>query len=538
MGETMFKNQIRIASALFFIFSIGCMHQPEFRGNNTSVNSKGQSPHSAPSYGDVRSFNRGGAVPLEMKAAQAVSRSKTKPVQIKKDISNQADPHYKSDIFYVSPYGEHLVQKWETYFTGKGRRHMDRYLDRLPRYEALMKGILKEEGVPEELIYIALIESGFNSVAHSRASAVGYWQFIRGTGKAYGLKQNWLIDERRDPILSTRAAAQYFKALYQAFGSWHLAMSSYNAGEHRVLRAVMNNMTRDFWKLHEKRKLPRETLDYVPKFIAAAKIASNPAKYGFSHVEGQEPFSYEEVKITKGISLSKFAKNTGVSTAELKRLNPSFKTDFAPIYRGGVTKIRVPVGRRKLALAAISKSYSSKKYIVSSGRSYHRVRRGDTLSGIARKYRTRVSTLKRINGLNSRSIIRPGRKIKLPGSRRVVAKSSRKRSRKRIPSGGSYKVRSGDSLWDISRKFGISVRKLKRWNGLYSSKLRVGQILKVVSGAGARKPAGKSVYYVRRGDNLTKIARKHRVTLSRLLRRNKLNASSSLIVGKKLFIPK
>jgi membrane-bound lytic murein transglycosylase D len=398
-----------------------------------------------------------------------------------------------------------------------------------------MKGILKEEGVPQELIYIALIESGFNSVAHSRASAVGYWQFIRGTGKAYGLKQNWLVDERRDPILSTRAAAQYFKALYQAFGSWHLAMSSYNAGEHRVLRAVMNNMTREFWQLHEKRQLPRETLDYVPKFIAAAKIATNPARYGFSHVEGQEPFAFEEVKITKGISLKKFAANTGVPLSEIKRLNPSFKTDFAPIYRGGVTTVRVPVGKQALAVAAVPKSYSTKKYVASHGRSYHRVRRGDTLYGIARKYKTSVSTLKRLNGLNSRSIIRPGRKIKLPGGR-AVARSSKSR-RRAVSSNGSYKVRSGDNLWVIAKKFGVSVRSLKKWNNLYSSKLRVGQILKVGSGGTSSKRRGSSVYYVRRGDNLTKIARKHKVTLSNLLRTNKLKASSNLMVGKKLIIP-
>ncbi len=530
----MSKVQIKFVTGLVFTFAVGCMHKPEFRQTGGE---SAQYTGSGLPYG-VSKADQGEAVPKEIRAAVEVAKSETAPIKIQKNMPRQADAHYRDDIFYVSPYGEALVKKWETYFTGKGRRHMDRYLDRLPRYEALMKGVLKEEGVPQELIYIALIESGFNSVAKSHASAVGYWQFIRGTGKAYGLKQNWLIDERRDPILSTRAAAQYFGALYQAFGSWHLAMSSYNAGEHRVLRAVMNNMTREFWELHEKRQLPRETLDYVPKFIAAAKIASNPAKYGFSHIEGQEPFAFEEIKIRKGISLKKFAKNTGVPVKEIKRLNPSFKTDFAPIYRGGATTIRVPVGRKDIALAAISKSYSTKKYVVAGGKSYHRVRRGDTLSGIAKKYRTRVSTLKNLNGLTSRSIIRPGRKIKLPGSR-SVAKASSKRSRKKvsIPKGGAYKVRSGDNLWVIAKKFGVSVRTLKKWNNLYSSKLRVGQVLKVVSSAGAKKRSSKSVYYVRRGDNLTKIARKHRVTLANLLRTNKLTTRSNLMVGKKLIIP-
>jgi len=519
----------------------GCMHAPETR-TDQPASSNGYAPYKVaspgPSYG-VHMDDKGAAVPKEIQAAVEIAKAKTSPVQVSNTIPFRKDTHSRDDIFYVTDYGAPLVKKWEDYFVGRGRRHMDRYLDRLPRYEALMKGILKEEGVPEELIYIALIESGFNSVARSHARAVGYWQFIRGTGKAYGLKQNWLVDERRDPILSTRAAAGYFKALYQAFGSWHLAMSSYNAGEHRVLRAIMGNMTREFWELHKRKQLPRETRDYVPKFIAAAKIASNPAKYGFKHIEGQAPFSFEEIKITKGISLSKLAKNTGVSTSELKRLNPTFKTDYAPIYRGNTTTIRVPVGKKRLSLAALPKAYSTKKYVASSGRSYHRVRRGDNLSVIAKRYRTSVSTLKRLNGLTNRSIIRPGRKIKLPGAQ-VASKSRRqkvKTTTAKLLSGKSYRVRSGDNLWTIAKKFGVSVRNIKKWNNLYSSKIKIGQVLKVNREGGAiSKSSG--TYYVKRGDNLTTIARKHSVGLSNLMRLNGLTRRSKIMVGKKLRIPR
>jgi len=449
----------------------GCMHAPEVRSNEPASN--GFAPYKVtspqPSYGVKKT---------DKAAKLTLAQTSVNPVKVNTVIPARKDNHSRDDIFYVTEYGAPLVKKWENYFTGRGRQSMNRYLDRLPRYEALMKGILKEEGVPEELIYVALIESGFNSVARSHARAVGYWQFMRGTGKAYGLKQNWLVDERRDPVYSTRAAAAYLKGLYQAFGSWHLAMSSYNAGEHRVLRAVMGNMTREFWELHQRKQLPRETRDYVPKFIAAAKIASNPAKYGFSHVVGQAPFSFEEIKTTKGISLSKFAKNTGVSVAEIKRLNPTFKTDYAPIYRGTTTSIRVPIGRKKMALAALSKSYSTKKYVASSGKSYHRVKRGDNLSVIAKRYRTSVSTLKRLNGLTSRSIIRPGRKIKLPGST-VVASSKRRSSKvsgQKLLAGKSYRVRSGDNLSNIARRFDVSIRSLKKWNNLYSSKIKIGQV--------------------------------------------------------------
>lgn len=533
---------------VFGLLTSGCMHTPESRQEAQA--GAGYAPYQVASPGDaygVSKSDKAQVVPQEIQAAVEIAKTKSFPVETVKEIqvkkgTAKTDQHHRDDIFYVTAYGEPLVRKWENYFTGRGRRHMERYLDRLPRYEALMKGILKEEGVPPELIYIALIESGFNSVARSHARAVGYWQFIRGTGKAYGLKQNWLVDERRDPILSTRAAAQYFKALYQAFGSWHLAMSSYNAGEHRVLRAIMGNMTREFWQLHERKQLPRETLDYVPKFIAAAKIASNPAKYGFNHKEGQDPFSFEEIRISKGISLSKFAKNMSVPLADIKRLNPTFKTDYAPIYRGATTGIRVPVGKKSLGLIAASKSYSTKKYVASSGRSYHRVRRGDNLSKIARRYKTSVATLKRLNGLNSRSIIRPGRKIKLPGDKVVASSSSSRRAKVKsttvnLLSGKSYRVRSGDSLWTIAKKFGVSVRSIKKWNNLYSSKIKIGQVLKVKkgNGSGSRTPA---TYYVRRGDNLTKIARKHSVALSKLMRINNLTRRSNLMVGKKLVIPR
>jgi membrane-bound lytic murein transglycosylase D len=530
-----------VISGVYGLLLGGCMHAPQTRSDQQV--SPGYSPQNqvgpGGTYG-VRVEDTAESIPPEIQAAVEMAKQSTTPIR----VTDTATPirkggHSRADIFYVTEYGEPLVKKWETYFLGRGRRHMDRYLDRLPRYEALMKGILKEEGVPQELIYIALIESGFNSVAKSHASAVGYWQFIRGTGKAYGLKQNWLVDERRDPIMSTRAAAGYFKALYQAFGSWHLAMSSYNAGEHRVLRAIMGNMTREFWELHEKKQLPRETLDYVPKFIAAAKIASNPKKYGFSHIEGQLPFSFEEIKTTKGISLRKFAQNTGVPLEEIKRLNPIFKTDYAPIYRGATTTLRIPVGKRSMALAALTKSYSTKKFVASSGRSYHRVRRGDNLSVIAKRYNTSVGTLKRLNGLSNRSIIMPGRKIKLPGSV-VAATSRRKKIRKttnKLLSGKSYRVRSGDNLWTISKRFGVSVRNMKKWNNLYSSKIKIGQVLKVnkEGGSTTRSPAS---YYVRRGDNLTTIARKHSVALSKLMSLNGLTRRSKIMVGKKLQIPR
>jgi len=519
----MLKNIFGRSAVVFFcavslVFSTGCMHGQVNPGGKVVPPSQ---TNATPGTQYV--------TPSQKTTPFVAPYVPPKAINVTTSISGRE--HHRNDIFYVNAYGAPQVKKWEDYFTGRGRGQMEKYLNRLPRYEAMMKQILREEGVPEELIYIALIESGFNSKAHSSASAVGYWQFIRGTGKYYGLKQNWLVDERRDPIYSTRAAAQYFKALYHAFGSWHLAMSSYNAGEHRVLRAIMGNVTREFWDLHQKKQLPRETRDYVPKFIAAAKIASNPQKYGFLHKEGQAPFSFELVRMNKGVSLSAFSKNLGVSLSELKRLNPTFKTDLAPVYEGKFVDLRVPAGMGgDKALVAAQKSISTKKYYASSG--FHKVRRGDNLSVIAKRHRTSVRKLKNLNGLTNRSVLYPGMRIKLPGGS-TVAKSS---SKKYTGNAKTYKVRRGDNLWDIARKFGVSVRTLKSINGLYSSKLRIGQVLKLTSSGGASNSKSKT-HYVRRGDNMTKIARKYRVSLNSLLAKNKMSSRSVLKVGTRLRIP-
>jgi membrane-bound lytic murein transglycosylase D len=199
------------------------------------------------------------------------------------------------------------VLKWIDYFQGQGRPHMERYLSRSTRYMPVMKKILKENGLPEDLIYIALIESGFSGTAHSSAAAVGYWQFIKGTGKHYGLKIDTYMDERRDFVRSTQAACGYFKGLYDIFHSWYLAIASYNVGEGRVKSVVQKYRTRDFWQLARENKLPEETSNYVPKFIAARLIAKEPAKYGFTDIEYMPPLEYSEVDLATSVDFRKLS---------------------------------------------------------------------------------------------------------------------------------------------------------------------------------------------------------------------------------------
>ena len=437
------------------------------------------------------------------------------------------------------------VKHWVHYFRNRGRRHMEKYLRRSTRYEKLMKKILREEGVPEDLIYVPLIESGFSSHAHSHRSAVGYWQFIQETGRRYGLKINRYVDERRDPLLSTKAAAAYFRSLYSLFGDWYLALAAYNTGENRVKRAVMREGTRDFWTLARKRRLHRETRNYVPKFLAAMLISKNPRKYGFTDVNYNEPLEYGKVYTTHPVSLLKLSRHMGVGVEKLRKLNSRYRTNYIPIYRGKRSLIRVPKGYVLAAHQALGKSHSkAPRYVPSSGKR-HIVRRGDTLSGIALKYRVRTSDLRALNNLGRRSLIRVGQGLKIGRARRSVAQSRKKVVRSRRGRGaGYYVVRRGDTLSEIAQRHGVSISHLKRINRIKrSSFLRIGQKLLLSSSKGkgwgksSRQDKGLSIHVVRKGDTLWDLSQKYKVSLRRLRAVNSLSMNSKLQIGKSLIIP-
>lgn len=392
------------------------------------------------------------------------------------------------------------VQKWIKYFTGRGRKYMHTYLERSARYIPMMKATFRERGMPDELAYVAMIESGFSPTAYSHASAVGYWQFIRETGKRYNLRIDQFVDERRDPILSTQSAATYLDSLYSLFGDWHLALSGYNAGERRILNAVMKYRTRDFWELSRiRRALPRETDNYIPKYIAAVLIAKDPAKYGFTDIDFQPAFSFDSVVIDKPISLETLAQELSVDFKELKRMNPRYKSDYVPVYSDRVNAVRVPVGLKDLAVAALPKSASDgPKHFVAEFE-YYRVRRGDTLSHIARRYRTSIARLRDLNNLSRRSVIRVGQRIKVPDRSGMVSRAT-------------SSVKSSQKSRSASRR----------------------QVASVKSKRAVKK---KQVHVVRRGENLSVIARKYKTTVSQIARANSLRNKSKLYVGAELIIP-
>ena len=354
------------------------------------------------------------------------------------------------------------VKKWVSYFKGRGRRHMLKYLQRSTRYIPVMQAILKEHGLPKELVYLALIESGFSWKAKSSMSAVGFWQFIRGTGKSYGLKINKFVDERRDPILSTHAAAKYLKSLYNLFGSWYLAIASYNVGENKMKRVVMRYQTRDYWELVRLKALPAETLNYVPKFTAARIIAANPAAYGFNDLQNQPRLRFQELTIFRPVSISALSGQLGVTSDVMSELNPAFRSGVIPVEHRKSQVIRVPYGMQRTASAVIAKAYirrnrgSNQQYV------YYKVKSGENLFQIARRFSTSVGVLTDLNAIQRKSVLRQGKILKVPSSRlpRQALQAPRRshKSRKR------HKVRGGETLLGIAQRYGISLSSLRTRN--------------------------------------------------------------------------
>jgi membrane-bound lytic murein transglycosylase D len=383
-----------------------------------------------------------------------------------------------------------LVEKWIAYFQStKGRLHMERYLSRSTRYSALMKKILRENGVPEDLIYIALIESGFSPRATSSAAAVGYWQFIRGTGKRYGLDINAFEDERRDPVLATQAAAEYFKGLYSVFGSWYLSMAAYNVGENRVKREIMNHYTRDFWELARKKRFPKETINYVPKFIAAKLIAKDPAKYGFEDIDYMPPIEFEHIISEKPVNIRLMAEKLNIPYDEFKALNPKFRGEIAPL-DGTNLVLRIPIGTKEAANIAAQESTVEKiEFVADAGDlTVYRVKSGDSLRTIARKFRTTVANLRDINDLPRKRKLKLGMKLQVPDRtlkrlKNLEARSSSSTKGSSLrPKNKFHVVKNGETLHKIADLYKVSLVNLRQKNKIISrTRLTVGSQLLIPS---------------------------------------------------------
>ena len=388
------------------------------------------------------------------------------------------------------------------FFQTDARVHFTKWLSRSTRFMPLMRGILEKEGLPLDLVYLSMIESGFSTYAYSFAKAAGLWQFVVGTSRRYGLHTDFWVDERRDPVKATVAAARYLKELKDRFhGDWYLAWAGYNAGEGKVDRAIRRESTRDFWRMMSKgRTLRAETKHYVPKLIAAALIAKHPERFGFK-VDYETAWGPDEVYIADATDLRVVAKTAGISIDQLRELNPELRRFCTP--PGGWT-IRLPQGTKEAFLAEFEKLGPRERLSFTE----HKVERGEPLAKIARAYGVTEAAILRTNGLRGYRQVKVGKVLVIPmsqSSRGLLAGSQLEDKRtpraqarnvaKTLASTTSapvreaanekrviYVVRAGDTLWSIATRFSTTVDRLKRLNNLTSRRardLQVGQRLAV-----------------------------------------------------------
>jgi len=428
------------------------------------------------------------------------------------------------------------------YFQTKGRFVFSKWLQRSGKYLDLVNEIIAEHDLPPELAYIAMIESGFNPKARSYARAVGMWQFISGTGRYYGLRHSWWFDERRDVLKSTRAAAEHFGHLYERFDDWYLAMSGYNCNPKKVEYNMRRYNTRDFWKL---KRLPRQTRNYVPTFLAAAIIAKDPQKFGF-FVEKEKPFQADTVLISEAVDLNVVAKIVDTTYSYIKDINPAVLRWVTPPGVKNFT-LYLPKGRKKQFKEGYAKIPEKDK------RSWvrHRIRSGETLSTIAQKYHTSMKILKSTNKIRG-SRIRAGKYLLIPVPQNkahfysYVPKTntkSRRRSSPKIVKNVTghkkviYKVKKGDTIGEIAETYFTRASKIRSWNGLrYGQFIRPKQKLviwvpenkadlkKQLISKKTKKPAG-TYYTVKRGDTLWDIAKRYNISIQHLKKLNRMRSS-------------
>jgi membrane-bound lytic murein transglycosylase D len=359
------------------------------------------------------------------------------------------------------------VAGYISYFSNRGRGVFERALARSGRYRDLMLPILKEEGVPQDLIYLAQAESGFHPLAVSRVGARGIWQFMASRARGYGLSHNMYVDDRQDPEKSTRAAAHHLKDLYNQFGDWYLAMAAYNSGPGTVQAAVKRTGYADFWELYNRNVLPKETKNYVPIILAVTIIAKNPAQYGFDDVAMDRPADYDTVTINYPVDLRLVADCVGSTASELQDLNPSLLRLSTP--RTGSFQLHIPAGTKdqyETAIAAVPPE-------MRLWWRYHEVHAGETVASIARQYHTTAKQIEEANHLDG-PVLESDAKLVIPVAPNKRGSNDTATYARRIT---RYKVRPGDTVQTVADNFGISAQQLRRWNGLRGDSLRGRRVL-------------------------------------------------------------
>jgi membrane-bound lytic murein transglycosylase D len=441
------------------------------------------------------------------------------------------------------------VAGYITYFSGRGRGGFERAYARSGRYRDMIVSTLKQEGVPQDLIYLAQAESGFHPLAVSRVGARGIWQFMGSRARGYGLSHNMWVDDRQDPEKSTRAAARHLKDLYNQFGDWYLAMAAYNSGPGTVQAAVRRTGYADFWELYRRNVLPKETRNYVPIIVAVTIMTKNPSQYGLDDVSMDHPADFDKVTVTYPVDLRLVAECVNSTSSELQDLNPSLLRLTTP--RVGKFELHLPAGTKDQYETAIASIPADMRLWWR----YHTVHAGDTLASLARNYHTTAKSIASANHLDGAEL-EADAKLVIPVAPGKHPVSDTATYAHRIT---RYHVHSGDTVESVADNFGISPQMLRRWNGIHGDSLRGRRVLalhlpispgaheaEVASHAKSRRPkatetatvkppATKSAqierertvqaalvhHKVKSGETLYSIATAYRTTVARLKRDNR-----------------
>tara|TARA_B100001142_G_scaffold324650_1_gene376745 strand:+ start:347 stop:2215 length:1869 start_codon:yes stop_codon:yes gene_type:complete len=437
---------------------------------------------------------------------------------------------YKNVKYFSSPEAKKGVQMW---------------LDRSQKFKKIMLPILEKENVPHEIFYLCVIESGLNPLALSYAQASGPWQFISSTGKVYGLQKNWYIDERRDFIKSTHAAARYLKDLKKIFDkenpedkngqNWYLAFAAYNCGASRVLKEIKRSDSYNFWDLN---RLPGQTRNYVPKILAFFLISKNPEKYGFNTTTSEPDMEWVDKEIDKQVSFQQILEITGIDIKTLQSYNPEIKRGILPpLEKKEFYNLRLPKLKNYESfdsLFALLKEKKTEDFLVVE----HIVKKGDNLSRIAFKYNIKIQDITSMNNISQKKYLQPGQVLQIPtqGYDEYMQSMLSSNKTKKI----FYTVKSGDTLSEIAIRFRTSVKKIKTWNGIRNDMIYVGKKLTIHVPLNYKenkniKSSKKIIYTVKRGDSLSRISYKYGSSIKNIKKWNNIKGSN-IKIGDKLII--
>jgi peptidoglycan lytic transglycosylase D len=480
---------------------------------------------------------------MQLEDAQASPEPKSEPAPIDEanDVTFPFDPNIKAQaeaeikathsdlpLMLTDP-----VVGYINYFSSRGRATLENSLIRGGRYREVIEKILRDEGVPPELIYLAQAESGFHPLALSRVGARGMWQFMASRAKGYGLQRNQWVDERQDPEKATRAAARHLKDLYNQFGDWYLAMAAYNSGPGTVQSAVRRTGYADFWELYRRNVLPKETRNYVPIIVAVTIMTKNPSQYGLDKVVTDKPVPYDKIKIDYSVDLRLVASCVDASPETIQDLNPSLLRLTTPKDRE--FELRLPAGSKDKYISAIASVPRDMRVWWR----YHNVGPDDSLESISRVYRTPAKAIAQANGLDGDDKLQSASKIIIPiaPGKHATTEDGATYARRAT----RYRVRRGDTLQSVADNFAVPLTMVRRWNHLKGNSLQGRRVVYIhlpvtpsinqLRQTSAPKPKGKnslrtasdsslSRHKVKRGETLTSIASSHHTTVAALKRDN------------------